>query len=234
VTKILHGQVCRVVTHGDEAQPVIIIDNFFGDPDQLVEDASMLSFRPIGAHYPGVRAVVSPRMVRRFLLGVSDLIAEVFGIVPPFDDVDCWYSMVTTPPEALTPIQRFPHFDSCDPGRIALLHYLGRAELGGTSFFRHRGTGFESVSAEREATYAKSVDDDAARHGMPTPGYIAEDTVMFERIAHYKARFNRAIIYRGNTLHCADIPTDMALSNDPQIGRLTVNSFIHGRLSRAA
>jgi hypothetical protein len=57
VTKTSQITVCRVVAHGDEAQPVIIIDNFFGAPDQLVEDASMLSFRPIGADYPGVRAV---------------------------------------------------------------------------------------------------------------------------------------------------------------------------------
>jgi hypothetical protein len=217
------------MTFGSEKQPVIVIDDFVSDPDLLIGDASMLSFQQLGEHYPGVRATVAPFLVSRFLNDLMGLIADTFAITAQPIDVQCWYSLVTTPPEALEPIQRLPHFDSVDGGRIALLHYLSREEKGGTSFYRHRATGFESVSAERLAPYSASIEADIARHGLPDPAYISGDTDIFEHIAHYEGRFNRAIIYRGNTLHCADIPSGITLSADPQAGRLTVNTFIHGR-----
>jgi hypothetical protein len=226
--------IMQQIEQGYDKQPIIVIDNFISDPDRLIADASMLSFQPIGAHYPGVRAAVHPALVAGFTKGVTAMIADVFGLAVPFADIECWYSLVTTPPKALKPIQRLPHFDSVDPGRIAILHYLARGEQGGTSFFRHRATGFESVNAERQDQYSAAIDADAAQYGIPDAAYITGDTPMFERIAHYEARFNRAIIYRGNTVHCADIPAGMALSADPLQGRLTVNTFIHGRPAPAA
>jgi hypothetical protein len=223
-------QSVNVVTHGREQQPVIVIDNFVNDPSHLVEDAAMLSFKPLAAHYPGLRAPVPFAVVTGFLSPITELIADTFKLSLPFVHVDSWYSMVTTPPEALAPIQRLPHFDSADPGRIAVLHYLDRSEQGGTSFFKHRATEFESVSSERQEHYIAAIDRDAVKHGVPEAAYISSDTAMFERIAQYQSRFNRAIIYRGNTIHCADIPKGMNLSKDPYIGRLTVNSFIHASL----
>lgn len=220
------------MAHGRERQPVIVIDNFVPYPERIVEDAAMLSFKPIGAHYPGTRAVVPRQLVSQFLEGISGLIAKTFGLNLPFLETECWYSLVTTMPEALAPIQRLPHFDSADPNRIAVLHYLARGEQGGTSFFRHRRTEFESVSADRLDRYVAAIDIDAACYGLPDAAYIAGDTTMFERIAHYEARYNRAIIYRGNTLHCADIPAGMALSSDPQTGRLTINTFLQGTAAR--
>ncbi len=218
------------LTHyGHEQHPVIIIDDFAADPDALIADASMLSFRPIGPHYPGIRAPVPAAMVSRFVDSVSDLIAVTFGANVPFTETECCYSIVTTPPENLTPIQRLPHFDSSDPGRIALLHYLSPGEEGGTSFFRHRTTGYESVNAQRQGDYSAAVERELSQFGMPGPAYVSGDTPIFEQIAHYRARFNRAIIYRGNTLHCADIPAGMALPADPATGRLTINTFIHSK-----
>ncbi len=214
---------------GQEHHPVLVIDDFFENPASLIDDASMLSFKPIGLHYPGVRAVVAQPIVRQFVGRVSELISETFGIASPFQDVECSYSLVTTPPADLAPIQRLPHFDSADPYRIAILHYLSPAQQGGTSFFRHRGTGFESVNAERQAQYVAAVDADIAQHGVPDAAYISGDTALFEQIAHFESRFNRAIIYRGNTLHCADIPACMALSANPAQGRLTINTFINGQ-----
>jgi Family of unknown function (DUF6445) len=224
----------RVAEHGLEKQPVIIIDDFIADPGRLIEDASMLSFQPIGEHYPGIRAAVHPALVAGFTKGVARMIADVFGLSLPFPNIECWYSLVTTPPEALRPIQRLPHFDSADAARIALLHYLAPDALGGTSFFRHRATGFESVTEDRVDRYSAAIDTDAARYGLPEAAYISGDTPMFEKIAHYEARFNRAIIYRGNTIHCADIPIGMPLPADPATGRLTVNTFIHGCPAPAA
>lgn len=128
---------------------------------------------------------------------------------------------MTTPPAALAPIQRLPHFDEVSPARLALLRFLSADETSGTASYRHRATGFESVDAARLPTYRAALDADLKRHGLPAPVY--------EHLARHRGRSNRALLYRSNTLHCAFIPPEMTLSADPAVGRLTVNTFLDGR-----
>jgi hypothetical protein len=64
------------------------------------------------------------------------------------------------------------------------------------------------------------------KYGLPDAGYIADDTPLYERIAVQPAVFNRAIVYAGNTLHCAYLPRAVALRTDPLAGRLTLNLFL--------
>lgn len=219
-----------VATHGAEAQPVVVIDAFVPDPHGLREDASFLSFSRIGDHYPGVRALVPEAVLRPIVAALAPIGREVFAL-SDLSVVDSFYSVVTTPPDALAPIQRLPHFDEVPPTRLALLHYLAEdertdEEIGGTAFFRQRSTGYESVDAARLPAYRAALAGDLATHGMPDAGYIGADSPLFERVARHTGRFNRAILYRSNTLHCADIPPGMALSADPLDGRLTVNTFL--------
>jgi Family of unknown function (DUF6445) len=218
----------NIFYHGAEREPVLVIDNFVPDPARLIEDAAMLSFRAIGIHYPGIRAEVPTRLARSFIAGLEDQIADLFGVAINLAEIESCYSLATTKPADLTPIQRLPHFDGVEPERLALLHFLGHSEEGGTSFYRHRSTGFETISAGRLDRYRGLLEQEIAKHGLPEPAYISGDTDLFEHIGHYAARFNRAILYRGNTLHCASIPAGMTLSSDPQRGRLTVNTFLNG------
>lgn len=214
-----------VEEHGAEREPVVVIDGFAPDPQRFIDDASFLAFQPIGPHYPGVRAVVVPAMLRDLLAALEPVIAEVFG-APGFAVIDAFYSLVTTPPAALAPIQRLPHFDGVERERLALLHFLARDERSGTAFYRQRATGFETVTAERLPAYRAALDADIKAHGMPAPAYIGGDTPLFERIALHQGRFNRAILYRSTTLHCAAIPEDVTFVADPARGRFTVNTFL--------
>ncbi|MBI0475498.1 hypothetical protein D9601_09065 [Sphingomonas sp. MA1305] len=213
-----------VTHHGAERQPVVVFDDF-ADAEMLRDDAGFLSFAPIGEHYPGVRARVAPAILRPMLATIAPVVADVFGIAAT-EVVDAFYSLVTTPPARLAPIQRLPHFDEVSPNRLALLHFLSPDESSGTAFYRQRSTGFESVDAARLPAYRAALDADLARHGLPDASYIAGDTPVFDQLAVHRGRFNRAILYRSNTLHCAFIPPDMALSDDPLSGRLTVNTFL--------
>jgi hypothetical protein len=214
-----------VERHGAEAQPVVVIDHF-ADAERFRDDAAFLSFAPMGPHYPGIRAVVAPAMLRDLLARLEPVVAEVFG-GGDLEVVDAFYSIVTTPPAALTPIQRLPHFDEVSPTRLALLHYLSPDESSGTAFYRHRSTGFESIDAVRLASYRAALDEDLRKYGIPDPRYIAGHTPVFEQVASYSGRFNRAILYRSNTLHCAQLPDDMTFDADPETGRLTVNTFLN-------
>jgi hypothetical protein len=218
----------RIERIGREGQPVIVIDDFVPDPERLRATAEALSYQVMGRHYPGLRAEVAPADVDAFLTPIQKLVCETFGFSRPARLVSAGYSLVTTPPAQLTPIQRLPHFDGLESERVALLHYLNGADQGGTAFYRHRSTGFETISADRHAAYDAALHRDVARFGLPGPAYISGDTPIFERIARFEARPNRALIYRGHLLHCADLPPDLDFTPDPTRARLTVNTFLIG------
>lgn len=218
-TTTLHRQ-------GNEQRPLIVIDDFWPDPDMLREDAAALRMGQIGPHYPGIRADVPPRLAETMRRRIAPLLAEHFGLDPAPAVSEAYYSLVTTPPGDLVPIQRLPHFDGVQPSRIALLLFLGHGDQGGTAFYRQRATRFESVDAARLADFERALEDDVRVHGMPEPSYISGDTPLYERIAVQPGAFNRALVYAGNTLHCAHLPPEVVLSGDPLAGRLTLNLFL--------
>ncbi|KQN28542.1 hypothetical protein ASF00_11475 [Sphingomonas sp. Leaf34] len=211
---------------GEERRPLIAIDDFWSDPQGLREDAASLKMGMIGPHYPGVRAPVPPRLAETMRRRIAPLLAEHFGLDPAPAVSEAYYSLVTTAPAELAPIQRLPHFDGVEPRRIAMLLFLGHGEQGGTAFYRQRVTGYESVDATRLDRFKAHLDREVQTHGLPDAAYIAGDTALYERIAVQPARFNRALIYAGNTLHCADLPPQVTLSADPLVGRLTLNLFL--------
>lgn len=211
---------------GEEQRPLIAIDDFWPDPDALREDAASLRMAPIGPHYPGVRAEVPPRLAETMRRRIAPLLAKHFGLDPAPGVSEAYYSLVTTAPGDLAPIQRLPHFDGVERGRIAVLLFLGHGEQGGTAFYRQRSTAFETVDASRLGRFRAELEAGVQAHGMPEASYIAGDTALYERIAVQPARFNRALVYAGNTLHCAYLPPEVTLSTDPLAGRLTLNLFL--------
>jgi len=211
---------------GTERRPLIAIDDFWPDPEALREDAASLRMTSIGPHYPGVRAAVPARLAETMRRRIAPLLAEHFALDPAPAVSESYYSLVTTAPADLAPIQRLPHFDGVEPRRIAVLLFLGHGEQGGTAFYRQRATGYETVDASRLDRYRAALDTDVRTHGLPDAGYIAGDTPLYERIAVQPAVFNRAIVYAGNTLHCAYLPPEVALHTDPLAGRLTLNLFL--------
>ena len=218
----------RVARQGVEAQPVIAIDDLLAAPERWRDLAARARYGRIGPHYPGLRAIVPAEAAEALRGALADLIGETFGLAPVPPLLETYFSIVATPPEALAPIQRLPHFDGLEPERIAILIFLSGPEQGGTAFYRQRSTGFETVDAARFPAFEAALQAGVAEHGLPPAAYIGGDTPLYEEIARYEARPNRALVYRGHTLHCAAIPAGIPLPADPALGRLTVNSFLFG------
>jgi hypothetical protein len=215
----------RVDRIGAEGAPVIVIDDFLRDADLLVDHAAAQAFAPVTHRaYPGVRAA-APALYLGAVHGfLRAMICEAFGFTGlEVGGSECSYSIVTKRAAELHARQRMPHFDSPETHLIALLHYLCPPAHGGTSFYRHRATGFESLTVDRLAAFDRAIN---AELGEPQPtGYIDGDTRHFERIAAYGAAFNRMIIYRGAVLHSGNIPADFRADANPRTGRLTLNTF---------
>jgi len=215
-----------VQTYGETNEPVVVIDNFSSDLQALIDIATTRCFERRGQFYPGIRAPHDARYLDERMPLITSVLRNVFGINRTLDVVECNYSIVTTRPEYLQPIQCLPHFDGLDAGQFAFLHYLSDEDKGGTAFYRHRSTGFESLTADRYKIYKQSLEKEVARIGLPPQRYCNRSTEQFEQLMHVKAKRNRLIIYRSVVLHSGVIPDMFDFNDDPVLGRLTLNTFL--------
>ena len=211
---------------GREGVPLVVIDDFAPDPATLRAEAAASSLSPRGSYYPGVRAPVGPTYLRQVGPLLAAAAKRVFGFAERLAFDRSLFSLTVTPPAALTLAQRLPHIDDVGAGKLAVVHYLVGDAWGGTRFFRHRTTGFETVDATRHPAYLEALGCDLEVHGEPPPEYIVGATPLFEPIGAVDARFNRAIVYPSNLLHCAAIDNVRPLPNEVATGRLTIASFL--------
>ncbi len=212
---------------GKEQAPLLVIDNFVADPQDLVNVAAHKHFAPTMRFYPGIRAS-APLSYHYFITSeLKPVLLDFFGLPDkPLRLSMCHFSLVTTPPNELSALQRIPHIDSLEPTGLAAVHYLFKANLGGTAFYRHRKTGFEFIDASRKNEYFQSLEKENDGPNMPTAEYINGDTPLFEQIAKQEAVYNRILIYRRNSLHSGCISKDFVPDLNPRTGRLSINCFI--------
>ena len=226
----LHSDMqIKALTIGEEKAPLLVIDNFLDNADLLVEDAASSTFLLEDGFYPGIRTQAPLAYQELILQTLEKKLLHSFNIdaAALYFSV-CHYSIVTIIPAQLKLLQRIPHFDSPKKDSLAAVHYLFKEDLGGTSFYRHRKTGYETIDEERKIAYYTSLESENDGPNMPksAAGYINGDTALYERIEKIPAVFNRLIIYRRNSLHSGSIPQNIVASDDPRKGRLTISSFI--------
>lgn len=209
---------------GRAREPVIVIDDFAPKPEALRAEAGRIEFSPGINHYPGIRAPLSAGYLEMLEAVAKAHVAQALGGVDRIRILDASYSIVTTPPDALTVAQRLPHCDAFERNRFAMVHYLS-SDPSGTAFFRHRSTGFETIDRERAGIFFPQLEAEIRYRGPPAPGYVSEASSLFERIFAVPALFNRAVFYRSWLLHSGDIAPQAGLSPDPVEGRLTITAF---------
>lgn len=204
---------------------LVTISEMLATPNAAVDSAILQKFAKITPQYPGVRAALDPAVGTTWLARLAPLLSRWFGPANAVWEMQAWYSLVTTPPAALAPIQRLPHVDGTDPAVVAMMLYLHRTGHGGTAFFRHRSTGLSALTAQDYPRYAEALHADVAKTGLPPPAYPTDGAPHFERIHTVAGHFNQAVFYRGNILHSGIIDNAAPLPADPRAGRLTINAF---------
>jgi hypothetical protein len=218
-------QVRRVFV-GGEQHPVMIVDNVLDRPERMIEAASQAAFyTPKHTNYPGFNAPLPLGYCHTVVNTLRGPIEAAFGLA-------CasrlkyfgFFAVATISAAQATPIQKIPHHDSPDPNRLALVHYLCGEPFGGTGFFRHKRTGYESVDRGREQTYVTIARSELV-DVVNTPTFAGAGMTNYELVGQVDAVFNRLIVYRSHVLHSALLGSAGG-STAPASGRLTANGFI--------
>jgi hypothetical protein len=212
---------------GSEKAPLLVIDNFVRQPEDLIRWASSRPFTNTGRSFPGIRArapLAYRKLIEDRLLAEISRFFELDGRSIQFPV--CHFSLVTTPPEELEMVQRIPHVDSVQGNGLASVHYLFRESHGGTAFYRHRKSGFEYVDESRRDIYFKTLQGEVNGPNAPGPEYINGDTPLFAQVARQDGVFNRILFYRRTSLHSGCIDRSFVPDPDPLRGRLSINCFL--------
>jgi len=222
---------CDIQSVDVGGQTIVFIDDFLEDPHALVEAACSSHFEPAAPAlaqkgYPGLRAPAPAAYTQAITALLDPLIKVNFGVP---DDLPVKvglsaFSLTTTPPEALGPLQRTPHFDASSPHYMAALLFLCDQAHGGTGFYRHNATGLQRITADKREHYLDAYHDEVNRR-QPPARYFDRSDEQFTFLGMMPARFNRLVVYPGSLLHSACINPARSLSSDPRQGRLTVNTF---------
>lgn len=212
---------------GREREPIVTIEDFSGQLDTLVRMGRQASYRAVRG-YPGIRSPLNAAYLAPRSALLQRVFAECFGLPGRAEVESCDFSIVSLSPQQLTPAQCIPHYDAPDAGLIALLHFTGGAQCGGTAFYRHRRTGFEAILPDRITSYAAAVAEDDRAYGAPPQGYCHGSDERYEMIGEVEAKPDRAILYRGRLLHSGHVPVAPAPETARETGRLTINTFIVG------
>ena len=216
---------------GQENTPLLIIDNFAQNHHDLILDAGDGSLFVADAKnfYPGKRKLTKASYAQQICSKYLSLFREYFG----FENAHYARTLISAfaisdqAPGQLRPVQMLPHFDTTQSNQLAVVHYLCGPEHGGTSFYRHRASEFETINAERFTGYGTQLKQEAMANQLHlNPCYMQGSNNMFEQIYSVEACMNRAVIYPSNILHSGNINSALGLSSDPRKGRLTIGSFI--------
>src|SRR5258708_39357425 len=209
---------------------VTVADNVLLRPRELADFGLGLEFVEDDSNlYPGVRARVPAEFSRPFCAWLTRTLhcAGVLEESSYIHDDASFFSIVNRSRATLLPLQRIPHYDSTDPGVFAAVIYLFDRAHSGTSFYRHRTTGYEKINDANQENYRTALNRNMKKLGPPAREYTNGSNELFERTHSVDSAFNRIVIYSGNVLHAADIDGSLFNGNDNSHWRLTVTSLIN-------
>lgn len=219
-------------SHAGTGAVCAIVDDAMLRPRAWVEWAAAQRFYAPDYPYPGL-VCEAPAELRR---GLADFftrhVRRHLGLRRLLQ-LDLRFSLITTPPEALVPVQWLCHRDRlAHPGSdtvfaACVLYLFEDPVLGGTSFYapRRGPEDTETIVADSQRLDAAAF---SARHGLRA-GYIGAGNRWFKRVASAPPAFNRAIFYDGSVFHSADVGRPERMVDDARRGRLTLNAFFTTR-----
>lgn len=220
----------QVITVGVNETPVIIIDDFLVNTDDIINNAcNDAEFKVVSnTYYPGIRAFLPRNYVIKVLQAIYQDICRIYKI-PQYLQLkpqETYYSLITKAETELHLLQRMPHFDTSRPFYFAVLHYLNNDNHGNTGLFRHKPTGLDKIEDHNVEFYLASAQRFIDNNGESPQEYCTRTNEHFELYEQIEYRPNRLVIYPGQLLHSSIISPAKDIDPNPRTGRLTANIFI--------
>jgi hypothetical protein len=219
----------RLARIGRRGIAVTLIDNVLRDPEGVAALGFAQSYAEDRSNlYPGLRAPLPASFSNAFRAWLTPILQRN-GVLESNRALcrdTSFFSVVTTASTDLLPIQRIPHYDSTDPDLLAAVIYLCDTRFSGTSFYRHRKTGYEEITEANRHNYQLALDNDLRIHGVPPHEYVNGDSVLFEAIFSTELKFNSAVIYPGRILHAGNIKKKFDPPKDKSDWRLTITALL--------
>lgn len=220
-------------TLGNEGNLIVVVDDFLSDPEKLREEACRAGFRAPAMlsqrkGYPGIRAPLPSESSALLIDELEGLIRREFCLTDGLNSVQSTasFNLMTVPESELGPYQTIPHFDTSKRNFFAALLYLCGEEHGGTAFYRHNSSGYESITPQTSESYLDYCYTELNSKVIQKK-YFSESDDYYTKIGFVPAKYNRLVIYKGALLHSANILSSAgSISSDPRVGRLTQNSFL--------
>jgi len=213
---------------GTDQQELMRVDSYIQGAEALRQEAiTGNNFAVADSFYPGVRMAISDAYIVGLVRNFQGVIGNFFKLdLRTIKSAASKYSIVTSQPEDLKPMQRIPHFDAPSRNSLAVIHYLCDAPDSGTAFYHHGETGYDYIDRSRLGRYEQSIVKRFEDPKRQPSGYVYGDTEDYSEIASFGAANNRLLMYRGSSLHSGIIRPNYNYDPSPETGRLTITSFI--------
>ncbi len=183
------------------AIPVLLIDDFYSDPDAVRAEGLQAAFDQSIALYPGRHAVLDTPASRKVVEHICAVLTALGDRAYDPQTTRTDFSILTTKASDLLGMQKHPHIDRLP---VAGVIYLNPGSTQGTCLFRNRILGLHSVvSAEQEELLAKFLEDEGPTYEPET--YEVNGNGAWEKLYTVEGRYNRLVLYPGNVFHSIDL-----------------------------
>ncbi|REL27031.1 hypothetical protein DXX93_10975 [Thalassotalea euphylliae] len=222
----------RVKRIGLEETPVLVIDDYLANIDELRQQASKQDYcEDKQSFYPGIRSPIATKTVTALIQPVLPGFYKVLKVPNHLKPAahPSYFSLITKQPEQLVAMQTIPHFDTSRPYYFAALLYLNEFTHGGTGFFRHKATHYERITDSKVDSYLASVQAEFdGQNGQDShhQGYQTGSNQQYALIDSIPYQTNCLVIYPGNLLHSTLVDNNHDINEHPITGRLTANIFV--------
>jgi len=213
----------------------LIIDDILENPHEVIsfatEHSSSFILQPRGT--PGALMHVDEHKTSELKKFICELLE--LSEVSISDRLVLWVylAIITLPPYKLNWAQRLPHID---PGLQGYNSYAGviylfhDVNLGGTGFYRLINEHLvnrvrEQFDQDYDAT-SKALQDNFKMFREPSC-YITKTCEAAELLLEVPARFNRLVFYSGAIPHSPHIFMPELLTDNIEVGRLTLNFCVN-------
>jgi hypothetical protein len=204
------------------AIPVLYIEDFYLDPDDVRAEGLSASFDQSLAYYPGRHAPLTTPAAEAAKQHLCQILTAVGDRVFDPGTTITDFSILTTRARDLLGKQKHPHID---PTPVLGLVYLNPHTTSGTCLFYNRVLGMHTVLGEEAGQKLTSFLDEQGPTYEPDD-YDLTGNACWQKIYTIEGRFNRCVVYPGNVFHSIDIK-DVPETFDINTARLTQRFIVH-------